>query len=222
MSFTHGGGSGGRVTAANVTYDNATYPNVDAALDSLLYVPLQITSFTTGLGVQLKGSVLESVTLTWAFNHAIVSQTVAGVAIGAAARTRTIVGLVSVNTTYTMSASDGTGTDTASVAVRFSNDRFWGVGAAGLTGADLDTLSGTDRPATETKAKTFTVTAGPDEKIYYAWPKRLGLATFTVGGFSGGFTVSEGNYTNGAGYTETYYIAESSSANLGVTTVNAS
>ncbi len=224
MSFTHSqpGGGGGATDAANVTYHNPGFSNVELALDELLYVPLT-ASISHAHGVQLKGSTLADVTLSWSYNKAVVSQTVAGAARAAGLRTLTLAGVnLTAATTYALSGNDGTTTAAASVIVRFSNERFWGKGAPGLTGAGLSGLAGTDRPAVETRATVFTVTAGVGEKIYYAWPKRLGAATFVVAGFAGGFGVTESNFTNAAGFTETYYIAESASTNLGTTTVTVS
>lgn len=70
------------------------------------------------------------------------------------------------------------------------------------------------------ETRTFTVTAGANEYIAYAWPTRLGTVAFWVGGFEGGFqdpkTIA---VTNQNGCTENYYLAQSSNHSLGETTV---
>jgi hypothetical protein len=71
------------------------------------------------------------------------------------------------------------------------------------------------------KTYTFSINAGSGEYVYYAYPSRLGTATFTVGGFANGFSTipSTLSVTNSNGYSENYYIYRSSNANLGSNTV---
>jgi len=69
---------------------------------------------------------------------------------------------------------------------------------------------------------SFSDNAGPGEYIYYAYPSSYGDASFTVGGFVGGFSKLHGGataHTNSAGFTETYFIYRSDNANLGSTEV---
>jgi hypothetical protein len=71
---------------------------------------------------------------------------------------------------------------------------------------------------------TFTVNAAAGEKIYFACPTRYGAATFTYGGFAGGFILRSNaiSVTNALGFTENYQLYESVSAGLGSTTVTVS
>ena len=71
------------------------------------------------------------------------------------------------------------------------------------------------------RARTKTVTAGAGQYIWFAYPARLGAATFKVGGFEGGFTLVDGSFshTNASGYTEAYRVYRSDNAGLGATTV---
>lgn len=73
------------------------------------------------------------------------------------------------------------------------------------------------------KAKTFDVTTGSGQYIWYAIPSRYGTPSFNVGGFDGGFSkVSTVSYTNPSGYTENYDVYRSDNANLGKKTVKVS
>lgn len=73
------------------------------------------------------------------------------------------------------------------------------------------------------KGKTFTVTAGPDQYIWYAVPESWGACTFKVGGFDGGFSlVKTYVHTNASGGSTRYNIYRSDNANLGKTTVTVS
>ncbi|QIX59717.1 hypothetical protein HER32_00305 [Hymenobacter sp. BT18] len=213
---------GGPVAASQVSVTNAGYDNQQEVNDALLYVALAITSFSHAHGVRLLGSTLASVTLSWAYNKAVTSQAVAGQLPAVAVRSLTLAENLTANKTYTLQATDGETLKTANATVYFSNDRFWGVGPAGLNGPGGLSGGGNDRPATETRVKDFTVTAGPGQKIYYMRAARLGVGTYKVGGFEGGFVERLVSYTNSAGHIENFLIGESATDNLGVTTVNVS
>jgi hypothetical protein len=118
----------------------------------------------------------------------------------------------------TLHASDSETTVTSNLTYSFYNRRFWGVSSStSLTESEIEALT---NELSNSKAKTFTVTANTGEYIYFAYPLRLGTATFTVGGFEGGFesptTVS---VTNSSSYTENYYVYRSTNSGLGATTV---
>jgi hypothetical protein len=125
------------------------------------------------------------------------------------------------STTITLTATDGTSTDTENITITFWNNVYYGVNS--------DTsLSGTNIPSnltnvlSNTRNRSFTVTAGAGEYIYYAFPNRLDTSAiaFVVGGFEGGF---EDKYTqtvsNSKGFSETYAVYRSTNQNLGTTTV---
>jgi hypothetical protein len=99
---------------------------------------------------------------------------------------------------------------------------FWGVGAAGgATEVFIEALA--NSALAPSRARTFAVSPGPTEKIYYAYPTAYGVATLSVGGFVGGFlpptTIA---VTNPFGVTQSYYLYESALVDLGTTSVVAS
>jgi len=64
------------------------------------------------------------------------------------------------------------------------------------------------------------VTTGAGEYMLFSFPKRLGIPTFWVGGFEGGFESPETvSVTNINGWTEDYYAWRSTNSNLGATVV---
>ena len=65
--------------------------------------------------------------------------------------------------------------------------------------------------------KVITLNDGTSGKyIWYAYPTRFGKASFTMGGFAGGFEEPDTiSVTNGAGYTEDYYLYRSTEAGCG-------
>jgi len=122
--------------------------------------------------------------------------------------------------TFTLNATDGTDNSTNTITYYFYNRRYWGVSstASSYIESDIEGLANND--LSNSRAKTFTVTASTGEYIIYSYPSRLGTATFTVGGFEGGFQPPETvSVTNASGYTENYYVYRSTNTNLGATTV---
>lgn len=125
--------------------------------------------------------------------------------------------------TYTITATRGYVTKTATNTLTWTSPMFFGTGAAGQTLAAF--LSG---PKTQilqnTKNTTFTETATGLNKIYFACRSGYGTITFTVGGFVGGFTQTYSSipYTNIYGFTENYDLYESDFAGLGTIIVQTS
>jgi hypothetical protein len=122
--------------------------------------------------------------------------------------------------TFTLTSSNGLATKTATQTITWAQKVFWGTGTAGQTGETF--IESLANSAIQTsRARTFSITAGSGQKIYYAYRTAFGAATFTVGGFAGGFTLVATNIsiTNAYGFTETYTLYESDNANLGTITI---
>ena len=118
-------------------------------------------------------------------------------------------------------ATDGETPTTKTETYYFYNMRYYGVDTnTTLTETDIEALTG---GLSNSRVISFTVTAAVGEYIWYSYPTRLGTATFSVGGFEGGFespdTVS---VTNANGYIENYYTYRSTNSGLGTTTVGVS
>lgn len=123
---------------------------------------------------------------------------------------------------FTLHATNGTSSPTATITHTFNNDRYWGVTSlSGSVYTSTDVTAGFgNNDLVNSIPKTFTVNPGVGQYIVYAYPTRLGTATFSVGGFAGGFlpavTVS---VTNASGYVENFSVYRSVNSNLGSTTV---
>jgi hypothetical protein len=91
---------------------------------------------------------------------------------------------------------------------------YWGVGAAAGSG-EAFVLALANTEITTTRAKTFSITAGGAEKIYYAIPTAFGTPTFQIGAFPGGFSLGDSPVVNGDSYT----LWESDNLGLGAVTV---
>jgi hypothetical protein len=123
---------------------------------------------------------------------------------------------------FTLNATNGVSSPTSSLTYTFVTRRFWGVStvASGYSEANVEGLANNE--LSNSKAKTFSITSTTSEYIIYAYPSRLGTATFTIGGFAGGFISPETvSLTNAGGYTENYYVYRSLLTDLGTVSIGA-
>ncbi len=212
--------------SADVIYTNNGQTDVEGALDALFYVAPDITVFTNTVGNVEKGSTVNTVTLNWTLNKPdVISQTVTGTNISPtvvpiADRTVSLTSLaLTTNGTWTLTIDDGTNTDADTTSVNFYNKVHFGAAVipGSIDSAFILTLTGELRAD---RLKNFTVTPGASQYIWFAIPVAYGAATFTVGGFEGGFEAPVVvSHTNDSGSTEDYNVYRSTNSNLGNTTV---
>jgi hypothetical protein len=126
--------------------------------------------------------------------------------------------------TFTLTANEAGGpSKTSSQTITWLQPVYWGAAVpATINASFIQALSGS--ALASSRARTFSATAGATQKIYYAFRSAFGTPTFTVGGFTGGFSLvaSAVAVTNGAGITENYDVWASDNVNLGATTVQVS
>ena len=179
--------------------------------------PFTITSYTVNNTVFEMGSSNE-VVLRWTCNENVKSQTINNETLDNSLRSKSY-SKVTNNTTYVLNCvSTKDVSRSKSLSINFYNGIYYGVSSnvnysAGLIGLFPKTLS-------NSKSRTINVNAATGQYIYYCLPSRLGVPTFNVGGFEGGFSlVSTVNFTNPSGYTEKYDIYKGTNSGLGITTV---
>lgn len=97
---------------------------------------------------------------------------------------------------------------------------FGAAPAGGNTASFIQSLP--NSPLSDTKRCIFTVGAGNNQSIYFAYRSAYGLADFWVDGWEGGFNLISTTIpvTNSNGFTENYTLYQSAQTNLGITTVN--
>lgn len=110
--------------------------------------------------------------------------------------------------TATLTSTKGSVVRTSNFAITWTRDVYYGVGAAGLNSeASIEALAGTVLAAT--RGRTITVSPS-NQKVYYAYPKAYGTATFTLNGFPASFNAPlELSLTNVNSVMSTYYVYES-------------
>jgi len=186
----------------------------------------------------LKGTVIDRVELTFAYNKVIVSQTLTnsgGLSVPGLAQSDVgynyVAQSISSNMSFTLTGNDGQGQpgsiDADVQSIAFGNLMWLGYGASkiGASAASMEAfIEALETSVVKTaRAHTYFATGGANQKHFVAYPKAWGLATFTKGIFSGGYvrlmkvgstmelTGSESDLviTNSAGYSEPYYVYES-------------
>ena len=200
-----------------------TITDYKTALDYLLYYDLTISlscNQPTNLEV---GESLNSITFTWNYNKDGISfQSFDGENIrDLSIREYTYNTPLSENKTFTLKASDERKTFSKSISFNFKYGRYWGVNASEtLSGSDISSLN---KELSNGRGKTFTVFCGEGLYIYYCYPMSWGVATFSVGGFVGGFElVGTVAFSNSKGDTSDYYVYRSTNHSLGNITVTVS
>ena len=209
--------------------DNSTYSNpasdtiVDfrTALDYILYYDLSINLTCNRSTVLENGAKLTSITFEWTYNKPIVSQSFNNEGLPLDQRRYIYNQTLTSNKEFKLFATDERKTFTSTISFQFRNGRYWGT-SSNLSLENEDILE-LQKELSTGRGKTFTVNANEGEYIYYCYPMSWGAATFSVGGFTGGFElVGNINFRNSLGHAEMYYIYRSTNHSLGDTVVTVS
>lgn len=183
------------------------------------YVPIDILSITNNVGTVEMGTSVTEMTVSWELNKAPARQTLGGESVGVAVRSKTV--SMEGKTSVTLAVTDERGaTDSATTGYNAYNGVYYGASEIPEAVDSTFILSLCDPVLTPNKGRTITVNAADGQYIWYALPVRLGVCSFAVGGFSGGFDLVDTiEFTNASGYAESYYVYRSGQASLGETKV---
>lgn len=213
--------------AADVSYTNAEHSDMNTvkkALDGILaklyYVEPKINSFTmTPSTAEYEvGQTVSEVSFAWAYNKNVVSQTLTDCTLADnTVRTATYSTPISSNKTFTLTASDGEKSVTASKSISFKHKIYWGSSAttADFTSAFILGLSG-KKFATGYKG-SYSMTVGSGEYGYLCYPSSWGnVSSWWIGGFEVTTTdCGTISFTNASGNTTTFRITRTSKPGLG-------
>lgn len=198
-----------QVDAADVPYLNVAYPTVAAALDFLLYTPIDITSFTNGVGTVEVGTTVNNIDLDWTLSKTPVTQSLnQGIgSLATATRDYTASGTYTSSITFTLTVSDGTSSDNASTTASFQHRRYWGSSAnTSLTDPQILGLT-KEFSSSRVQSRTLSPSA---QYVYFAYPTSFGAATFTVNGLlNSAWTLVQRNVVNASGHSEPFNIYRS-------------
>lgn len=221
-----GGGGGGSFsgTADDIPYGGYGFSTVGEALNSMLYVEMKINSFTNNVNTKEMGASVSNVVLNWTTNKVPTKLLLDGEEIDPTLTGKTLTNLnITTNKTWSLVAIDEKGKSAmVATSVTFYNGVYYGVGNVGVSGVNSSFILGLSKPTlTGSHISKFTATPSDGQYIYYAFPSRFKVPTFTVGGFEGGLELLTAvDFTNASGYTESYKVYRSTNAGLGSTTVN--
>jgi hypothetical protein len=196
------------IPATEVSYASLSYPTVEQALDYLLYVPLTASlsndqsSLEIGLGVS-------EVTLTWSYNKPVVSQSIQGIAQEIGVRTYQFLypTVLESDTTYMLTASDGTRQVTTSSSVSFLPQAYWGVSPNPvLTTAQILSLGSSALASSLGRSINYNCAGG--NYPYYCFPSSFGtISGVVVSGLAfSDFSLTVQSFTNTAGFSQNYNI----------------
>lgn len=207
--------------AADSKLTGIRFETIEGQIADILYEPITIKSFTNNVNTKEIGSYVKSIALNWSFNKTPKTVKLDGEGMLPEFTGYSKTGLnITTNTTFTLEATDERdAVATKTTSISFLNGVYYGVSAvpAALDSAFVLTLT---KELRSNKKPSFSVNAGAGQYIYYCVPKRFGTCVFTVGGFTGGFSLAGTiSFKNASGYTEDYYIYRSDNANLGSTSV---
>lgn len=217
--------------ASAVAYTNpsfASLDNVKKALDNVLakvyYVEPEVSSFTmTPSTTEYEiGSVVDEVSFEWAYNKDVVSQSLTDCTLAdETVRTATYSTPISSNKTFTLTASDGTKTVTATKSISFKNKIYWGSAANpdSFTSAFILALSG--KKFATTYKGSYDITVGDSQYAFVACPASWNMPnSCKIFGFATDL-VDCGNisFTNASGASSLYKIVRTTQSGLGAITM---
>lgn len=186
-------------------------------LDSLLadvnaLHPLTITAFSVFPSLAEKGSTVSAQSFSYSVNRAGAAVTLEGAEVSGGTASRADV--LTEDRLYTLRAVLGVAVQNKTAKISFVAPVYYGVGV------EFEISAMTCKLQTS-RSMSFTVSAGAGRYILLALPVALGVPTFKVGGFEGGFElVDMRELTNASGHTESYRLYRSTNAGLGSTTVS--
>lgn len=207
-------------TAQGTSYQKYGFETVGDALDTILYVPIEIISLTNNIGTLEIGSIVNSLTLNQQTNKTPSRAFLYSKEIDPLLTTYTVNNIsINENTSIVLKVEDEKGNIVSkATSINFLNGIYYGVGAN--TEISDNFIKGLNKSLASFRTFSFNANPGSGEYIWYCIPSRFGNPTFLVGGFEGGFDlVTTFDFTNSSGYKESYDIYRSTNSGLGSTDV---
>lgn len=196
------------MTAAVLGLVNEDLDEIRSEIADMKYVPIDITKISNNVGTVEKGVTVNEMTVSWTLNKAPVSQTLAGEAVDASVRSKTV--NMEGKTSVSLSVTDERGSkDSASTGYNSYNGVYYGVMADGTT-IDSDAILALTKKIQSGRGVTFTVNFGTGARIAFAIPTDYGSPIFkdAATGFGVDMTLVKENFsfTNAHGYTTNYNV----------------
>lgn len=196
------------LNSGDIIYMDTT--TIKDALDQALYTEPKILSFTGG-GIYEIGTSFDSITLEWEINKEIESQQIpeSKRALNPTQRTLTAPGPWKTNTTFTLTVSDGTNTDTATVDLLFKKKCYCGASADDvLTNEHILALT---NEFADNRFQEHVFDCTGSKYIYHIIPEEYceGILFFVDGVQYSAMTVTKIDLKNASGYVSSYNVYRS-------------
>lgn len=181
------------------------------------------TATNSGGTYEMGGSVAS--TFTWSFSKLPTTLTVGGVSTTptqtGTTTSQTFTASSQTSRTFTIkgvyAGAYGNETVEKTWTYNFQNKRYWGMAEIPTTinGAFIKGLSNNEFATS--RSKSFNLKdSSPNKYIWYCYPTRFNLASFTSNGFKGGFDyIGEVEVENSKGIKENYYVYRSTEKGVG-------
>lgn len=209
----------------NINSLEISIEQLENRLFDLEYTPIKILSFMNNINVFEIGGVINEVLLTWNLNKIPTKVNINNVPIDnmkLKIEQSAIIKNAALNTdkTFTLSVTDEKGKiDKKDTSIIFCNGVYYGTSVIpeNINSAFVNTLT---KSLQKNRSKTFSISSGENQYVWYGIPNKYGTPVFNVGGFSGGFSkISTLEFQNSNGYIESYAIYRSDNCNLGNQTI---
>lgn len=194
-------------------------------LNTLLYIPISITSFTTTQTLFEFGTVLTSIPLSWNLNKIPTSQSLFSVfspLITPANDIRNLnLTLNNANTNFTiqLTAGDDVNTVVRTVTCNFVSPVYTGKSTI-PTSINPSFLISLNKRLSNNKNVTFIENPSSNEYIWIALPLANGIPSFRINGFLASMLLTATIlHTNSAGGIEDYLVYRTDFSNLGTTEI---
>ena len=219
--------SAGGGSAEDVSYENEQIPsatNVEDALDTIIgkiyYVDPAITSFTMTPSTDTYeiGSTVNELTFAWAYNKDIVSQTLTDCTLtDETVRSATYSTPINSNKTFTLTASDGEKSVSATKSVSFKHKVYWGAASEPSSFDSAFILALTGKKFATNYKGTYAMNLGEGQYGYVAYPSSWGkIDSWWIGGFEvETYHCGTIEFTNASGNTTTFRITRTTQPSLG-------
>ena len=198
-------GSGGGLIDDNVVALDSTYSS--SKIEDLLN-PFALGVMSISPSTAEMGATVASVSLGWSFNKTpdtqSLNQGIGAIANNAIAHVHSAQ-TITTNRTYTLTAVRSGVTKTASATVSFLNRVYYGVHPSQTT--DESIIEAMTNLLSGTRSRTITFDCTGGRFFHYAYPSRLGAATFQINNLTySDVTRTTVSFTNASGFTEDYFV----------------
>ena len=213
-------------SAESISYENASYSsldNVKKAIDNILakiyYVEPKINTFTMTPATDKYeiGTTVSSITFEWTYNKDIISQSLTDCTLTASDTTATYDGTITANKTFTLTASDGTNSVSASKTISFMHKIYYGASSTTENFDSAFILGLSNKEFASSFKRKYVMDIGNNEYGYVCYPSAWGtINSWWIGGFE--VTTSDCGtiaFTNASGNTTTFRITRTSKSGLG-------